>query len=240
MKKLSFLAIAGASVISLGLAGGVNAAVVSLNFEGIAPYPSANGTMIQDFYNGGTSSIGTSGTNFGVHFGSNALLICLNTIGTNCSNTSRGGLAPGSDKGALFFLDGGSTTLDFAAGFTTGFSFNYTDPFSSGGTVSVYDGLGGTGTLLATTTLSLTTSACPTGYSGAYCPFVADGLAFSGTAKSIVFGGVANQVVFDDITFGSTKPGTVPEPEAWALLLLGVAGIGTVARARRGVVATSN
>ena len=125
-----------------------------------------------------------------------------------------------------------------AIGFVAAFGEHFvghaqSDPFTSGGTVSVYDGLGGTGTLLASTVLGLTSPGpCP-GYTGAYCPFVADGLSFSGTAKSIVFGGVANQVVFDDITFGSATPGGVPEPETWALLLLGAAGIGAAARQRR-------
>ncbi len=63
-----------------------------LNFEGIAPYPNANDVLIQNFYNGGTASNGSVGPNFGVTFDAPALLLCLNTLGTGCSNASRGGV----------------------------------------------------------------------------------------------------------------------------------------------------
>src|ERR1700687_813889 len=136
------------------------ASIIDLTFEGIAPYPNGNDVFIQNFYNGGTSSIGTSGPNFGISFPDNALLICLNTIGTICSNTSRGGLGdPNSQLGALFFLTGSSTFLNDPAGFTTGFAFNYT-AINVPGSIQVYSGLNGTGTLLASLTLPTTSSAC--------------------------------------------------------------------------------
>ena len=164
MTKPSFLAVAaGVSWAAISLGGAAQAAVVRLNFEGIAPYPNANNVQILDYYNGGTSSIGTSGPNLGVHFDSSALLLCLNSLSTTCSNTSRGGLAPGSDQGALFFNSATSTTLDYAAGFTTGFSFNYSDPSVTGETIQVFSGTGGTGTLLGTFSLPLT----PDGKAGA-------------------------------------------------------------------------
>lgn len=209
--------------------------VVVLNFEGVnATYPSGF-AQILDFYNGGLSSDGTSGTNYGVSFSSNALAICLNTPGTSCSNTSRGGVAPGSQFGGLFFLEGAETILDYGAGFTTGFSFVYAQPNTQGGQVRVYDGLGGTGNLLGSISLGLTASTCGGEYGASYCPFEAVGVAFGGTAKSIVFAGVANYVVFDDITFGSVTPGepTVPEPATWAMMILGFGIVGYSARRRR-------
>ena len=133
-------------------------------------------------------------------------------------------------RAALFFLSGPSTFMDIPAGFTTGFSFNYTEPNTPGGFVTVWDGLDGTGTMLAMINLSLTPSNCP-GYSAAYCPFFPIGVGFAGTAKSIEFGGVANFVVFDDVTFGSVTPG-VPEPSTWALMMLGLAGLGMAGRRR--------
>lgn len=231
---LSTMALAGA----LSLAGAAQAAVVTLDFEGIAPYPNSNNVLIQNFYNGGTSSIGTSGTNYGVGFSNNALLICLNTPGVTCSNTSRGGIGnPASARGALFFLSGGSTTLNYASGFSTGFSFNYVS-FSFAGDVNVYDGLDGTGNLLATLSLSpnANAGACFPG-SGSFCPFSPVGVAFAGTARSIAFGGVANQIVFDDITFGSATPGGVPEPETWAMLIAGLGMIGAAQRRRKAALA---
>ena len=196
-------------------AGAAQAAVIVLDFEGInATYPSGSAQVL-DFYNGGTSSDGTSGTNFGIDFTDNALAICLNTPGVTCSNTSRGGQGnPTSDKGALFFLSGAETFMNVPAGFDTGFSFFYT-AINQAGSISVYDGPDGTGSLLATLSLPTTQSGpCP-GYSAGFCPFFPSGIAFDGTAHSVSFAGVANQIVFDDITFGSVTPGggtNVPEP----------------------------
>lgn len=211
--------------------------VISLNFEGInATYPSGY-AFINDFYNGGTSSDGTSGPNFGIGFTANAQAICLNSLSVNCSNTSRGGLGdPNSQKGGLFFLSGSETFMNVAAGFDTGFSFNYVS-LSQPGSVSVFDGLDGTGNLLATISLSANAGSCP-GYSAGFCPFSPIGVAFAGTAKSVSFAGVANQIVFDDITFGSDVPGpSIPEPASWALMLAGFGIAGAAMRSRRRMIA---
>ena len=94
--------------------------------------------------------------------------------------------------GGLFFLSGSATEMNVAAGFTTGFSFNYVS-YSAAGSVSVFSGLNGTGTLLASISLSPNAGNCP-GYSAGFCPFSPVGVAFAGTAMSIEFGGVANQI----------------------------------------------
>jgi hypothetical protein len=227
-----------ALVASALLFGGTTAAlangIVSLNFEEVnATYPS-NYAQILEFYNGGNSSDGTSGTNYGISFGSNALAICLNSTTVRCSNTSRGGFAPGSDQGGLFFLNGSETFMNIAAGFTTGFSFNYVS-VSFSGSVSVYDGLNGTGNLLATLNLSPNAGSCPA-YGAGFCPFSPTGVLFDGMAKSVSFAGVANQIVFDDITFGSDQPGgggVVPEPATWAMMLAGFGLVGAAMRRRR-------
>jgi hypothetical protein len=240
MKTKLMLGTAIVSVASLLSAAVASAGVVDLNFEGInSTYPSGF-AFINGFYDGGTSSDGTSGPNYGISFSSNAQAICLNSLTVSCSNTSRGGLAPSSAEGGLFFVSGSSTTMDVAGGFTTGFSFNYSDPFTSGGNVQVFSGLDGTGTLLASFNLPLTTGSCP-GYGAQYCPFFPVGVAFAGTAQSVLFGGVANQVVFDDVTFGSSSPG-VPEPATWAMMLLGVGMIGgglRIARRKSGMALTA-
>jgi hypothetical protein len=204
------LLVSGVALSSLGT-GSANATIVSLDFENInSSYPFGSTTQILDFYNGGLSSVSTTGTNYGVSFGANALNICLNTLGfTGCSNTSRGGIGdPTSERGGLFFLDGSETYLNYPSGFDTGFSFNYVS-FSYSGSVNVYDDLNGLGNILATLNLNPNAGSCP-GYTADYCPFSPIGVLFSGTAKSIGFGGVANQIAFDDVTFGSATPDPGP------------------------------
>jgi len=232
VSRIGLVALGLVGVLALPAAASAN--VVSLNFENInASYPSGF-AQILDYYNGGTSSDGTTGTNYGVSFGSNALAICLNSLSVVCSNTSRGGLGdPGSQKGGLFFLEGSETFLNYAAGFDTGFSFNYVS-YSYAGSVGVYDGLNGTGNLLATLALSPNAGSCP-GYSAGFCPFSPMGVTFAGIAKSISFAGVANQIVFDDVTFGSATPGPgdVPEPATWAMFIGGFGAVGGALRSRR-------
>jgi hypothetical protein len=219
---LNALLVSGVALASLG-AGSANAMMVNLDFENInSSYPSGNSTQILEFYNGGLSSVSTTGTNYGISFGANALNICLNTLTASCSNTSRGGIGdPTSELGGLFFLSGSETYLNYPSGFDTGFSFNYVSLLYSGN-VNVYDDLNGTGNLLATLNLTPNAGSCP-GYNAQYCPFSPFGVLFSGTAKSIAFGGVADQIVFDDVTFGSATPDPGPNSVPGPLPIVGAA-----------------
>lgn len=210
-----------------------------LNFEGIAPtypfvYPSDR-IFIQEFYNGGTSSAGTSGPNYGVEFSPNAEAHCLNTIGVVCTNASRGGQGdPNSQESGLFFASGTSMFMNLAAGFTNGFSLFYTAPYFTG-SFEVWSGLNGTGTLLASLMLGLTTYDCPPGYFAGYCTFVPAGVSFSGTARSVTLSGRPLFIVFDDVTFGSATPGQLPgttTPEPMSTIVTG-SGLAGVAAARR-------
>ena len=72
-----------AAPMALALTSAAYASTIDLTFENIAPYPNSNNVLIENYYDGGTSSIGTTGPNFGVTFSSNALLICLNTLSTD-------------------------------------------------------------------------------------------------------------------------------------------------------------
>lgn len=231
-----------------------HAAPFYLNFEGIAKTTIWSlDPQIREFYNGGFSSDGTQGFNYGVSFGSNALAICLTSTTDQCrtkdsqafSNTSRGGLGdPGSRRGALFWLSGSQTYLNVSAGFDTGFSFYYAAAFQ-GGSISVFDGPNATGKVLATLALPINASGktgtvgpvCP-GYQADFCPFTPVGVSFSGVAFSVGFGGAANQIVFDDMTFGSTIPGpdikAVPLPASIGLLGLGIVGLGIARRRKNG------
>jgi hypothetical protein len=114
--------------------------------------------------------------------------------------------------------------MNYPAGFNTGFSFFYASGNSTG-TVNVYDGINGTGSLLASFPLSATGLNGAPDPTGAFSPFVAVGVSFGGTAQSVDFVGAANRIGFDNITFGSAVPTGVPEPSTYAALVA-VAAIG--------------
>ena len=99
-------------------------------------------------------------------------------------------------------------------GFDTGFSFFYTS--SRAGTVTIYDGLDGTGTVLGTVAIVSQHDDCGSGDpNGSFSCWAPVGVTFSGTAFSVNFGGVANQTGFDNITLGSDVPedGGGPPPD---------------------------
>ena len=237
MKISNVLAAASLTIVGISAATAANAAVIYLNFEGIATYPTGSGTVIGNYYNGGAASNGAVGPNYGVQFTSGGQLLCLNTAAANCSNTSKGGQGIAASQYYALYFPTANPTMNVAAGFDTGFSFTYTAPFATGTTVNIYSGLNGTGSLLATLALPLTTTAtCDTTISrGAqFCPFAPASLGFAGIARSVVFGGTVNSQVFDDFTFGSTfVGGAVPEPATWGMMILGFGMIGAASRSRK-------
>lgn len=217
-----------------GLAAQANASTVVLNFAGL------NGNSqeaVENFYDGGTGSLGSSGgTNYGISFGSNAI-VCSDQPPCNA-----GEIPGGAGANTLFFLVGSDDLMSVAAGFTTGFSFYYS-AINDPGTVDVYSGLNDTGTLLATVNLPVTPDGTDTpGCSGQpFCPFYPIGVSFAGTAKSVDFTGSANDIGFADITLGSATAGggtPVPLPPAAWLLLFGLGGLAAMARQKRAIYIT--
>ncbi|TPV35377.1 hypothetical protein FJ651_00195 [Paucihalobacter ruber] len=169
--------------------------IIVLDFEGLG-----NLDYINEFYNGGTSSQGFSGTNYGVEFG-NAV------AGIDADEGGSGNFAnEPSPSTAMSWLDANQAFMNVAAGFTTGFSFYYTSLQT--GAVSVYDGLNGTGNLLGTANLTINWNINCTGDpTGDFCNWDQIAVPFEGTAKSVVFSGSVGNIGFDDVTFGSTTPG---------------------------------
>lgn len=232
-----------ATAAALLAAPAAHAAIVVLGFEGVNPtYPSATSAQILNFYDGGTSSAATSGTNFGISFASNAVAVCLNKLGGNCSNASRGGLSVTSARAGLGIDSGTSTYLDFASAYSGQIAFSYQVAAGFSATIQAFSGLGGTGAALTGPLALFNTNpaGCPA-YNAAMCALGPGGLGAVVGAQSIVFSGVAHKFVFDDLTFGAGNDplpppafsNSVPEPAAWLLMILGFGGVGAALRRRR-------
>mgnify|MGYP006280007557 CR=1 FL=1 len=222
--------IAAAVAAYLGLAGGAQALVVTLDFEGLQ-----NLEEVLGFYDGGAGSLGSSGgTDFGVEFEPGAVAI----IDSDAGGSGNFGGEPTPDT-ILFFPSGSSAVMNVADGFESGFSFFYAAP-DEPGVVEVYDQVGAAGTLLASLSLPLTPDTGAPDPTGRFSPFEPFGVSFPGVARSVAFGGTADRVGFDNITFGSATPGEtggvggteIPVPAALPLLVAGLGGLGLL-RARR-------
>jgi hypothetical protein len=198
----------GAVLVGASSAG---AESIVLTFEGLK-----QGEQVLDFYNGGTGSLGSSGTDFGVAFTSEALAL------------THGNYAGEPSAPTVMFLSNGvvgqtgqsrSIVMSVPAGFGSSLTFYYS-AIDAPGSVSIYSDLTqDASALLATQTLPIT----PAIPSGKFSPFVFQSVSFSGMAESVVFKGPDNQIAFDDIAFSRFSP--VPEPSTVLLLTLGAGGL---------------
>jgi hypothetical protein len=215
MSKWKMLFLAAALLMFGAQQAQADSTPLVLTFEG-----AGNFVTVGNFYNGG------AGGSLGVVFGAGSLSLVSLAGGGNGNFTN----AP-SGNTVLFFLAGPGDVMDVAGGFTTGFSFFYSAALEPG-SVTVWSGLDGTGTLLATLSLPVN-GACTTGPT--FCNWTPTGVTFSGTAESVDFSGSALTVGFDNMTLGSATPGggTTPTPEPVTMLLLGAGSLGLLGARRK-------
>lgn len=186
------------------------AAPTTIDFEGTASFSSIN-----DFYNGGTDGAGNTGTNYGVAFTGAALSLANDELGSYFSN------AP--TPGSVMFISDGSAFLNAAQGFYGSVSLYYSSTVEALNAINIYSGLNGTGSVLGSFNLNPNAQ---TGCSDtAYCHFDNVSVAFAGTGHSIGFSNTL--AAYDNITVAP-----VPEPTGYALMALGLAAVGFVARRR--------
>jgi hypothetical protein len=187
----------------------------TLNFEGIHVPGGRTAPRLLEFYNGGVSQSGTSGTNYGVTFSAGALGICTTLYAARCSNP-----APPEIGGSfLAFEDRTKPIITLASGFGGGMSFLYAAPFSTlTQDFTIWSGIDGTGEVLGNWILG-STGVTPFGYE--FTPLT---VTFAGIARSVTFssGDGVNSVLLDNITFGLADAAVVPEPAAVTLVAFGM------------------
>jgi hypothetical protein len=206
---------------------------IVLDFEGIP-----NGDVVGNYFNGEVDGNGFGpGPSDGVTFSSGSAYVSDDVVGNENGGTFGGD--PIGDE-SFTATNGSPIIMNVAAGFTTGFSFYYSSPFDAiSDAITIYSGLDGGGSLLATISLgdtgngnALGNPACPNSWD-TFCPFFAIGVDIpTGTAESVEFTGTFGLVAFDDFTLGSDIPAT-SEPGALKMLGLGLACLLAVSRRRR-------
>jgi hypothetical protein len=194
------------------------------------------GDFIESYFSGGTDSTGESGSNLGISFSNN---VTAQKAGNN-NSTGNGKFENNPSHASEVIFASSSYDINDAGGFS-GLAFNYA--FSNNNladslTATLYSGLNGTGTALATFTMSSTGTpiACATG-TNAYCTwsgFSTGGTNF-GAADSVVLSGNVSLSELDGLVF--TTPSTVPLPATAWLMLGGLAGFAGVFRRRSGAAA---
>jgi hypothetical protein len=192
-----------------------------MNFQGLG-----NQQVVGSFYDGGGLA---STPNYGITFSSNFYSLISTTYGG-------GGSYAGTPLGTPAIFINGTTgspalgVINVSPGFSNGINFFFSAAFTGHqlGTVTIWSGANGTGTVLATITLANNNGICS---SPTFCTWTDVGASFSGVAHSVTFSGPANELGLTDITVGSSST-AIPEPSSFYLLGTGFLGFG-IGKVRR-------
>ena len=192
MKLIPILA-AAASIFA---ASSASAALVTANFDDVTSF----------------SAVGSAYAASGLVFDTEAMAI----DGTDATLATPFTAHSGTNA---MFSPFTATVMNVAAGFTGDVSFWYSS-ITGSTTVSVFDGLNATGSVLSTFTLAANSTA--------FELFSQASQSFSGVGYSISFGGNDGQIAYDDVTVNA-----VPLPAAALLFPMGAAALGLSARRKR-------
>jgi MYXO-CTERM domain-containing protein len=133
----------------------------------------------------------------------------------------------------MTYAANGSAVMNVAAGFEGSVWFHYATRASAIGSIAIYDGLNGAGSLLASMTLPSTTSRqCPGGLQNVFGCWNLFEANFTGVAQSVVFAGTG--LGFDNVSFNVRALATpVPEPAGPGVFGIGALLLGLFAGWRR-------
>ncbi len=200
LSRYSFMIGAISALFAANLSSGQSSTPITLTFEGLQ-----NDEPVLTYYAGGFGGFGSGpGPNYGITFGSDALAVISQAAGgTGNFDNNPSGVT------TVSFVSGSGVIMNVSGGFTNGFSFYYASGNISG-SVTVYDGPNATGNLLATVNLAATGQYCDPNYQ--YSCWTTQGVQFGGIAQSVDFSGAANGIGFDNITLGSSTPGSGSPP----------------------------
>lgn len=185
-----------AAAASIFAASSASAAYVTANFDTVASF----------------SAVGSAYSASGLVFDAEATAVDGTDLTLETPFTAHSGTN-------AMFSPFTATVMNVADGFVGDVSFWYSS-ITGSTTVSVFDGLNATGSVLSTFTLASNSTA--------YELFSLASQSFSGVGYSISFGGNVGQIAYDDVTVNA-----VPLPAAALLFPLGAAALGLSARRKR-------
>lgn len=226
MSKCSMrIGLAAALLIGMAGLGIAHATPVTMGFDTLVPTAHGVGESVADYYNGGcaiTVRSGATGTCGGPDWGvswSNAIV------------ASSPAADPVPSPHNFITSTAPGIIMNVAGGFSDHLTFAYSAPRVAG-SLSLYSGRDGTGTLLASFALPSTNPDRTCNFASFACwgDFTA---AFDGVATSAVFGDSLRFMAFDNVSFDLRTSHDVPEPGMAGLFGLGILLLGLFAGLHR-------